>query len=107
MISSYGIEHWDNFGDSIIFWCVAGDVPKKYIDKAVQIDKENYSSDCFGACVIFDVDGFHMCQDSPDCELYYIDNDGDKHWFEKVFTDEEAKTFFEECFEEITANLPQ
>ena len=107
MISFNGVEHYDNFGDSVIFWCIAGDVPKKYIDKAVHIDKENYSSDCFGACVIFDAEGFHMCQDLIDCELYYVDNDGEKHWMNKVFTDKEAKTFFEGCFEEITSSMPE
>lgn len=107
MITFNEIEHYDNFGDSVIFWCVAGDVPKKYIDKAVKIDEGNYSSDCFGACVIFDAEGFHMCQDSPGCELYYVDNDGDKHWFDKEFTDKEAKTFFEGCFEDIVEHIPE
>ena len=107
MIIFSEIEHFDNFGDSVIFWCVAENVPKKYINKAVQIDKENYSSNCFGVCVIFDAEGFHMCQDSLGCELYYIDNNGDKHWFEKVFIKEESKAFFEACFEEIVTFVPQ
>lgn len=107
MITFKEIEHFDNFGDSVIFWCVASDVPKKYINQAMKIDKENYTDDCFGACVIFDAEGFHFCQDEVDCELYYVDNDGDKHWFKKVFTDNEAKTFFEGCFEDIVAYIPE
>lgn len=109
MITISGIEHWDNFGDSVIFWCecdIEG-IPQKYIKEAKKIDGENYNEGCFGACVIFDSDGFHMCQDSPECELYYIDNDGDKHWIEKIFTEKETKEFFEACFEEITASLPE
>lgn len=107
MITFKEIEHFDNFGDSVIFWCVAGDVPKKYINQAMKIDNGNYSSDCFGACVIFDAEGFHFCQDEVDCELYYVDNDGDKHWFKKVFTENEAKTFFEGCFEDIITYIPE
>ena len=107
MISFNGIEHYDNFGDSVIFWCVAGDVPKKYINKAKRIDGDDYLDACFGACVVFDAEGFHMCQEEVDCELYYIDNDGDKHWFDKKFTNAEAKQFFEACFEEIITYIPE
>ena len=64
-------------------------------------------SDCFGACVLFDSDGFHMCQDEENYELYYIDNNGNKHWMEKKFTNDELKTFFEICFEQITSLIPE
>lgn len=69
MITCKEIEHFDNFGDSIIFWCIAGNIPKNYIKKAINLDGENYLSDCFGACVIFDSDGFHICQDKEKYEL--------------------------------------
>jgi hypothetical protein len=103
------IEHWDNFGDSVVFWCVCDseEIPNELKEKAMIIDGENYDETCFGVCVIFDSEGFHMCQDSPNCEIYYIDNDGDKHWFEYVFTYEESEDFFDACFEEITASLPK
>lgn len=103
MITCKEIEHFDNFGDSIIFWCIAGNIPKNYIKKAINLDGENYLSDCFGACVIFDSDGFHICQDKEKYELYYVDNNGNKHWMEKEFTNDESKTFFEMCFEQITS----
>ena len=107
MITCKEIEHFDNFGDSIIFWCVAENIPQKYIKNAINLDGENYLSDCFGACVVFDSDGFHMCQDEEKYELYYIDNNGDKHWMEKEFTNDESKTFFEMCFEQITSLIPE
>ena len=106
MIKFKEIEHFDNFTDSVVFWCVAQDIPQQYIDQAKTIDEEYYEEDCFGVCVIFDSEGYHMCQDEPDSELYYIDNDGNKHWMDKVLTDTEAKTFFEACFEETTHYIP-
>lgn len=107
MIKSNGVEHFDNFGDSIIFWCIVDNVPQKYINKAKEIDKENYSSDCFGCCIILDTDGWAICQDEPNCELYYIDNNGDKHWVNKTFTDKEKETFIDDCFEIITESIPK
>ena len=107
MITCKGIEHFDNFGDSILFWCVAENIPKKYIKNAINLDGENYLSDCFGACILFDSDGFHMCQDEEKYELYYIDSNGNKHWMEKEFTNDESKTFFEICFEQITSLMPE
>ena len=48
-----------------------------------------------------------MCQDEEKYELYYIDNNGNKHWMEKKFTNDELKTFFEICFEQITSLIPE
>ena len=109
MITISSVEHWDNFGDTVVFWCECDidGIPQKYIKKAKKIDGEYYNEDCFGACVIFDSEGFHMCQDSPKCELYYVDSNGDKIWMQKVFTYKEAKEFYKACFENITASLPQ
>ena len=107
MIKFKEIEHFDNFGDSVIFWCIAQDIPKKYINQAKKIDGENYLDDCFGVCVTFDAEGFHICQNEPDSELYYVDTDGDKHWMDRILKDTEAKTFFEACFEEITTYIPE
>ena len=57
MITFKSIEHYDAFSDSVIFWCDVTNIPQKYIKKAKKIDKENYSPDCFGVCVVLDVDG--------------------------------------------------
>ena len=40
MITCKEIEHFDNFGDSIIFWCVAENIPKKYITNAITAVKQ-------------------------------------------------------------------
>ena len=39
-------------------------------------------------------------------EAIDIDNNGNKHWMEKEFTNDESKTFFEICFEQITSLMP-
>ena len=103
------IEHYDAFSDSVIFWCDATNIPQKYVEEAKKIDGENYSSDCFGVCVVLDVDGFGICKEldieAEACELYYVDNTGEKDWMKVVLSKEEAKTFYVGCMEEITSRL--
>ena len=53
---------------------------KKLEEKAKQIDKGNYSKDCF--CIefnyVYNDDNFYLLDDG----LYYIDNDGKKNFLE-------------------------
>ena len=93
-----GIEHIDDFGVlEHIFWITVSNVPEEYIREAKRIDGENYSEDCFGICVIQDEDGYGVCQDNPNCELFYIDNDGDKYWMEYLLTDDEMEMAISYC----------
>lgn len=84
-----GIEHYDQFEDETIFWTIITDVPQVIQNEAKAIDREEYSSDCFGMCVCYDKENkkFDVVTDTDlstgaSCNLYYIDNDGDKHWFQ-------------------------
>ena len=73
------------------------DIPNKFIQEAKRIDKENYLEDCFGICAGKDEDGWYICQDTIGCELYYIDNDGEKHWMEYLLSDAEKESAIEYC----------
>lgn len=105
MLRDISVEHFDGFGDSIVFWCDVKNVKKEYIKKAKEIDGENFNEDCFGVCVHFDEKGFHIVEDSENHELYYIDNDGDKHYMDMKLSDKEAELVYQVCRSEICEAL--
>ena len=97
----------NHFGNKIFFWCVVDDVPKKYVDKAVMMDKNDCPSNCFYACLIFEKKGLHFNK-QDNGELYYIGTDGSPYYLENVtFTEEEKVAFYKECFEMIIKNIPR
>lgn len=91
------IEHYDEFDADIICWLNVEDVPDYFKFLAKNIDGEAYLESCFGICVGKDEDGWYVCEDKPSCMLFYIDNDGDKHWMPYALTDEEEKQAIEFC----------
>ena len=93
------MEHYDEFGSEVVCWLEVEDVLGFFKHLAKQIDQENYSEDCFGICVGCDEDGWYVCQDAPGCELFYIDNEGDKHWMSYVLTEDENTEAIEFCKE--------
>ena len=95
------MEHYDEFDEAVVCWLEVEDVSGYFKSLAKQIDKENYSESCFGICVGCDEDGWYVCQDSPNCELFYVDNLGDKHWMPYVLTEDENKEAIEFCKEEL------
>ena len=99
------VEQVDTFTDFIVFWCELEHLPKPLVDKAENIDKDNYSPECFGICVTLDKDGFHITADEPGCQLYYIDNLGKKHWFSWQLSSIESSSVYEGCLLELLANL--
>lgn len=56
---------------------------KGFVEEAKKIDGDNYIGDGFGVCVQYDRgdEEYFAVEDEPGCNLYYIDNKGDKHWF--------------------------
>ena len=92
------MEHYDVFDDEeYVCWVCVQDIPNEFVQEAKRIDKENYLEDCFGICVCYAEDEWYVCQDSPACELYYIDNDGEKHWMEYILDDDEKESAIEYC----------
>lgn len=94
------IEHYDDFDDCIIFWLEVEEVDNKYKELAKEIDKENYLDNCFGICINYDTEekDFTVVSDYyADEQLYYIDNDGNKHWFEYIVDNSVINVLKELC----------
>ena len=97
-----GIEHLDHFEDETICWVELSDPPTELRNKAVLIDGDNYIESCFGVCVAFDAKTrkFDLVVDMDGDEaltVYYLDNDGDKHWFAYDLPENLKKRIFSEC----------
>lgn len=97
-----GIEHFDHFPDETIFWAEFADPPAELRDKAALLDGDNYCETCFGVCAVFDAKAqrFDLIADMDGDEthiVYYIDNDGDKHWFACEIPEELKNRIFSEC----------
>ena len=97
-----GIEHFDHFPDETIFWAEFADPPAELRDKAALLDGDNYCETCFGVFADFDAKAqqFDLIADMDGDEahtVYYIDNDGDKHWFACEIPEELKNRIFSEC----------
>lgn len=97
------IENIDDFGGDKVFTLTVEDVDNKFIQMAKAEDGENYDEGCFGILVNYnaDEDEYYVCQDSISCELFYVNNDGDKIWMPYILTDEEAKEMIDACKEAV------
>lgn len=95
------MEHYDEFDGAVVCWLEVEEVESYFKHLAKEIDGENYSEDCFGICVGCDEDGWYVCQDSPHCELFYVDNDGDKHWMPYILTEVENTEAIEFCKKDL------
>ena len=96
------IEHMDEFGpNERTFWLEVEDVPSEIIEQAKAIDGENFSMSCFGICVIQTGNDWFVCVDEPRKELFYIDNDGDKHWLQYEVSAEEEHDAIEYCMNSL------
>lgn len=99
-----GIESLDHYQDATIFWSGLSDPPADLKKEAIIIDGKDYRETCFGMCVIFDAETqkfdfvVDMDRDKA-CNVYYIDNNGDKHWFACEIPEELAKRIFTECLQ--------
>lgn len=96
------IEHMDEFGQNErTFWLEVEDVPKEFVEEAMAIDGDNFMMSCFGICVIQTDNDWFVCMDEPGRELFYVDNDGDKHWLQYKTSTEEEHNAIEYCMNYI------
>lgn len=72
--------------------------------EAKEIDGENYNAACFGMCIHYDwaEEEFAVVTDTDhtnggQCNLYYVDNDGGKHWFKAEMPEELVRQVFSAC----------
>ncbi len=105
-----GIEHYDIFeGDVIIFWADISNPPLAIQAIAQEIDGADFSPDSFGVCVnySFNEKEFYVVIDTGTSlpplppedyrNLFYIDQDGDKHWFKTDIPSELLEQIVGEC----------
>lgn len=77
----FQLEYIDSFGNSEkVFWLKADKVTNDMVVIAKEIDRENYSRDCFGVCIVYTDGKYNFIQRNKESEFYYIDNNGEKHW---------------------------
>ena len=96
------IEHVDEFGaNERTFWLEVEDVPRELIEEAKVIDGENFDISCFGVCVIQTGDNWFVAMDEPGRDMFYIDNNGDKHWLQYIVSTEEEHDAIKYCMNDI------
>lgn len=99
------IEHMDEFGpNERTFWVEVEDIPRELIEEAKIIDGENFDMSCFGICVIQTGNDWFVCMDEPGSEVFYIDNDGEKHWLQYATSKEEEHDAIEYCMNSLEEN---
>lgn len=99
-----GIEHYDHFEDETVFWGEMSGLPQDIQDWAKAIDGEAYNPNCFGLCV------FHSqttkewaimtetdLSTGESLNIFYVDNDGNKHWRKAELPEEITQQVFEAC----------
>lgn len=105
MLYFKNFEHVDDFSGDKVMWIEVHEfgVPANIKKKAQEIDGDNYDGNCFGICVNYNcqIPELYVCEDEPGCEMYYVDNCGDKHWFKYKLSDMEKYMFFSKCIEEM------
>ena len=97
------IETVDLSQDVTIFWAALSDMPEAVQGKAREIDGQEYDAQGFGACVGYDLaknEFFFFSDENPltgGGNIYYVDEDGDKHWFRVEIGAELTKQIFDAC----------
>lgn len=99
-----GIEHFDRFDDEIVFWAELSNPPLEIQERAKEIDGSAYSPDCFGMCIAYEgkTGQFQTLTETDfetreKCNIYYIDNDGDRHWFHAELSEQFLQKVYEAC----------
>ena len=88
------LEHFDKFGVAeVIYWVDVSGVPERFVDEAKRIDGADYSEGCFGVCIQHDRETgkFAAIEDNPGQNIYYVDNLGEKHWFDYSLSEQELE----------------
>lgn len=93
MLAYRNLEHYDDFGDAVVCWVDVSNVPEELVREARQIDGDDYLDGCFGVCLNYDKEKrkFAPVEDSSGSHLYYVDNNGNKHWFEYRLEEQEVE----------------
>ncbi len=107
MLSYKALDHSDDFGTEVVCWVEVTGVPERFVEEAKRIDGDNYIGDGFGVCIQYDRDNgeYFTVEDEPGCNLYYIDNKGDKHWFPYKVNEQEMQLLSQNVEPEIEQEI--
>ena len=97
-----GIDNISDFEDEKIFWISLTDPPARLKSRAKLIDGEAYSDTCFAVWVSFypDTGEFEFVKEKAgdaSCSVFYIDNDGERHYFPYEIPEALEKQIISEC----------
>lgn len=103
------LEDYDKLIDGVyLFWLNISDLPESVQAEARDIAKEDYDPKRFGVDVGYEPDSnsFYLVTDTGESgeprTVYYIDLDGDKHWFASEIPPEFQTQIFAECNKALT-----
>lgn len=107
MLNYKALEHSDNFGAEVICWVEVTGVPERFCRGSQKNRRDNYIGDGFGVCVQYDRgdEEYFAVEDEPGCNLYYIDNKGDKHWFPYKVNEQEMQLLSQNVEPEIEQEI--
>lgn len=89
--------------DVTIYWVALSDMPEAVQDRAKEIDAQEYDAQGFGACAGYDFaknEFFFFTEEGSatrNGNIFYVDTDGDRHWFRVEIGDELTKQIFDAC----------
>ena len=93
-----GINHVDKFYENErAFWLDLEEIPEELIEQAKKIDGDNFSESRFGMLVVQTGYNWFVCMDAPSKDVYYIDNNGNRHWMKYVMSEEEEQHAIDYC----------
>ena len=103
------VEQYARFPDTTIYWAAISDPPQEIQNQAQEIDGEAYDPDGFGVCVFHDLSTHEFAlmtekayPTNENRSIYYVDIDGNRHWFKTDLAEEALKEIYDAC-EKITA----
>ena len=108
------VDGVDHFEDETQFWVFISDVPEHFRAEGRKIDGENYDDSAFGMGAYYDVptNRFELMTERPSntselCNIFYVDNDGERHWFRAEIPEDFINQVFAECMKVHTGQMAQ
>ena len=100
--------NFDKFhDDEYICWVEVSNVPSKFKEKAKEIDKVYYNETCFGVCIVKTTEEqelWNAVRENSIGDLFYIDINGNKNWFEYELSENEEELMIDYCRNYIKEN---
>ena len=90
--------------DETVFYAELTDLPQDIQKAARAIDGPHYDPSCFGICLCYDLKTNTVAimeetalSTGEKCNVYYVDNNGDKKWFAVELPEDFTRQVFDAC----------